>query len=311
MEITGEDGSKVQIKPFSNTVFGRGSGCITTDRTVSRCHVLFWLKDSSNGTETEPRACFDVIGKNPIWVRSGKSGKLKAFRRNEKGEVTVGDWFYIGGGQSQQPVRFAVKRINEQEAEKEMMEAGESSEWSSGGELESVDVSSIDPVKEFGFLVIGHEFDQYPKEKIREMKNWDWFLEEPRKDSDGDDEVTDKRKKNGMRRRRGKATKNDDDEDEWTGESEEDKEVIAKVKKMQKPTYSTRSKDHDKQQIGRKGGRSLVQKKSIPAKAEESEDEDDPTLGGFLVDDGDEELGVESNVDQEEEEEEFDDVNDD
>lgn len=147
MEITGEDGSKVQIKPFSNTVFGRGSGCITTDRTVSRRHVLFWLKDSSNGTETEPRACFDVIGKNPIWVRSGKSGKLKAFRRNEKGEVTVGDWFYIGGGQSQQPVRFAVKRINEQEAEKEMMEAGESSEWSSGGELESVDVSSIDPVK--------------------------------------------------------------------------------------------------------------------------------------------------------------------
>lgn len=82
-----------------------------------------------------------------MWVRSGKSGKLKAFRRNEKGEVMVGDWFYIGGGQSQQPVRFAVQRINEQEAEKEMMEAGESSEWSSGGELESVDASSIDPVK--------------------------------------------------------------------------------------------------------------------------------------------------------------------
>lgn len=45
-----------------------------------------------------------------------------------------------------------------------MMEAGESSELSSGGELESVDVSSIDPVKDFGFRVIGHEFDQYPKE---------------------------------------------------------------------------------------------------------------------------------------------------
>lgn len=252
-----------------------------------------------------------MIGKNPIWVRSGKSGKLKAFRRNEKGEVTVGDWFCIGGGQSQQPVRFDVKRINELEEEKEMMEAGESSELSSGGELESVDVSSIDPVKEFGFLVIGHEFDQYPKEKIREMKNWDWFLEEPRKDSDEDDEVTDKRKKRGMRRRRKKATKNDDDEDEWTGESEEDKEVIAKVKKMQKPTYSTRSKDHDKPQKGMKDGRSLVQKKAVPEKAEESEDEDDPTLGGFLVNDGDEELVVESDVDQEEEEEEFDDVDDD
>lgn len=95
-----------------------------------------------------------MIGKNPIWVRSGKSGKVKAFRRNEKGEVTVGDWFCIGGGQSQQPVRFAVKRINELEEEKEMTEAGESSELSSGGELESVDVSSIDPVKGIVFKCV-------------------------------------------------------------------------------------------------------------------------------------------------------------
>lgn len=152
---------------------------------------------------------------------------------------------------------------------------------------------------EFGFFVIGHEFDQYPKEKIRDINEWDWFLEEPRRASDEDDEFSDKRKK-GVRRKRGKATRNDDDEDDWIGESEEDKEVIAKVKRIQRPMYSIRSKDRGNPQKSRKNCRGLMQKKGTAANAEESEDEDDPTLGGFIVDD--DELEAESSIDQEEEE---------
>ncbi|GAY62513.1 hypothetical protein CUMW_218390 [Citrus unshiu] len=104
MEITSEGASNVELKPLSNIVLGRGSGCITTDLTVSCRHMLFWLGDCSNGTKTEPRAYF--------------------------------------------------QRIHELEEEKEMMEAGESSELSSGGELESVDVSSIDPVKDGGMTQV-------------------------------------------------------------------------------------------------------------------------------------------------------------
>uniref|UniRef100_A0A453SCY7 Uncharacterized protein n=1 Tax=Aegilops tauschii subsp. strangulata TaxID=200361 RepID=A0A453SCY7_AEGTS len=34
---------------------------------------------------------------------------------------------------------------------------------------------------EFGFLSMGHEFDNYPKGRIRPPKDWNWFLEEIRK----------------------------------------------------------------------------------------------------------------------------------
>lgn len=72
------------------------------------------------------------------------------------------------------------------------------------------------------------------------MKTWNWFLEEPNEDSD-EDEVSHKKGKKGLRRKRKKDEGNDDDE--WTGESEDDKEVIAEVRKVQKPKYSTRSKE--------------------------------------------------------------------
>ncbi|XP_031286251.1 uncharacterized protein LOC116144948 [Pistacia vera] len=142
MEISGEDGSKISIKPNSKTVFGRGSGFNTRDRTVSRRHVVFSLKDSGE-TETGPRASFEVIGKNPIWVRSGKSGKVEIFRRLEKGDVAAGDWVCFGG-QSERPVWFAVNR-NEFEGE-EKDDNTESSELSLN--LDSVDVSNI------GFIIL-------------------------------------------------------------------------------------------------------------------------------------------------------------
>ncbi|PWA66249.1 hypothetical protein CTI12_AA321370 [Artemisia annua] len=44
--------------------------------------------------------------------------------------------------------------------------------WKSlvGGDVSDFD----DPVKEFGFVVMGHEFDHYPKKMIRDIRNWDW-----------------------------------------------------------------------------------------------------------------------------------------
>ncbi|XP_044478787.1 histone-lysine N-methyltransferase SETD1B-like [Mangifera indica] len=301
MEICGEDGSKIALKPNCKTVFGRGSGINTSDRTVSRRHAVLSLEDSDESV-IEPTACFEVIGKNPIWVRSGKSGKVEIFRRSEKGSVTAGDWVCFGG-QSQGPVWFSVKRTGFEEEEKE----NDTDSSESSLTLESVDVSNIDPVKEFGFLEIGHEFDQYPKGMICDISKWDWFLEEPRKDSDEEDDACDQRYKRGVRRKRGKAKDNADDEDDWTGESEEDKELITKVQRVPRSTYSTRSKDRGKAQKGTKNSKILAQNNGTPAMGDETDDEDDPTLGGFIVDDEDMEIDQETNLDEEEEEEEFDD----
>ncbi|GKB13857.1 hypothetical protein Tco_0847780, partial [Tanacetum coccineum] len=41
---------------------------------------------------------------------------------------------------------------------------------------------------EFGFVVMGHEFDNYPKKMIHDIRSRDWFLEEHKEDSDEDDE---------------------------------------------------------------------------------------------------------------------------
>ncbi|KAI9109338.1 hypothetical protein K1719_019682 [Acacia pycnantha] len=56
---------------------------------------------------------------------------------------------------------------------------------SNGLDIEDIDVSGIDPVKVFGFVVMGREFDHYPKNMIRNVKSWNWFLEEPSK-NDGE-----------------------------------------------------------------------------------------------------------------------------
>ena len=79
---------------------------------------------------------------------------------------------------------------------------------------------------------MGHEFDKYPKKMIRDIRSWDWFLEEHKEDSDEDeDEVSNKKAKKGKRRKRKKGGANDDEDDDvWTGESEEDAELIKKLK---------------------------------------------------------------------------------
>lgn len=161
-------------------------------------------------------------------------------------------------------------------------------------------------VAEFGFLVIGHEFDSYAKTMIRDIKNWDWFLEEARKHSDDNDDDEGTKRKEIGRRKRKKGTENDDDE-EWTGESEDDKVLINKSEKTQKAKYITRSKDHGKRSKVKSKSKSPIgniKRDEDDEEDEDGEDEEDETLGGFVV--GDENLEDEEEmVDEEEDEEEF------
>lgn len=155
---------------------------------------------------------------------------------------------------------------------------------------------------DFGFLVIGEEFNSYPKRIIKDVKNWNWFLEEHGEESEDDEFGEDKRKKNGGKRKRKKGGENEDED--WTGKSEEDdKDLITKARQVQKPKYSTRSKDRHK--LSKNDGNSA---RSIRKKATRAGDEDDETLGGFIVDDDEREEEEEEEGEEfdKEEEEEFD-----
>ncbi|KAI3414880.1 uncharacterized protein J3R85_015808, partial [Psidium guajava] len=298
MEMEGEEGSKVTLERASTTtLFGRGLGFNTDDRSVSRKHLLLQVGD--DGT-AEPRVSFQVLGKNPVWVRSRSGGGIRVYRRSESSEIGVGDRFCVSG---RRPVWFHLKKIGDGGGGGSRSERNSECVSELAESAESVDVSSIDPVKEFGFLVIGHEFDQYPKQRLRSAKHWDWFLEDPSKgsdDSEDEDEGT-KAKRRGRRKRRRAAGNIGDDE--WTGESEDEKDVLTAVRKAKKPSYWTRSSDNRKAKppkSTRSDGTS--QKKRSPHSEYEGDDE---TLGGFIVDDEDVEGGqVEESEDEEEEEEE-------
>lgn len=147
MELAGEDGSKTLLESNSTTVFGRGSGISTIDHTVSRHHVSFWIKNSDDPDE---RVGFEVIGKNPIWVRSRDGGEVRGFRRGEKGELKVGDWVSIGGLNGC-PVWFLLKRSELEGGDEEESEVGGFDEEDLEGECE-IDVSSLDPVKGLVFM---------------------------------------------------------------------------------------------------------------------------------------------------------------
>ncbi|KAJ4838447.1 hypothetical protein Tsubulata_041228 [Turnera subulata] len=295
MEIEGEDGVKISLATDTATVIGRGSGFNTGDRTVSRRHVLFQPPDKGAG-QPELRASFQVIGKNPVWVRSGgESGSetVKVFRSLEKGEVAAGDWLCVS---SQSPVWFRVK-VRDLESD-------------SGSEIcqTSYDLSEIDPVKEFGFLVIGHEFDGYPKQRIRDPSNWDWFLEEATRGSeDEDDESFGGRKKVGKGKRKKNKGGGNDEDDDWSVESEDDEDVTAKMRKIGSRKYMTRSKEGD-----RTNSRDKERKKgSGKKKSMALDEEDDETLGGFIVNDVDEDEGGEGSDEEDEFIEEDDDDDED
>ena len=138
MEIEGADGSKLALKSGSKTLFGRGSGFNTSDRTVSRHHVLLELEtpvDKKGETQNEPRVSFEVTGTNPVWVRSRTNGEIKVFKNSDKGVLEEGDWLCVSG---RIPVWFVLKKSEENGKERD-----------SGSEsgAESVDIEDIDPVK--------------------------------------------------------------------------------------------------------------------------------------------------------------------
>lgn len=313
MEIEGTDGSKTLLKPGSTGEFGRGLGFTSDDRTVSRRQISFQTHNPPDH-EDETKVSFEVVGRNPIWVYSNQDGEVRTFTKFERGEMENGDMFCVSASK---PIWFTLKRIDlddedKRGAEKELemeTQLAETLQSSScpvgiGLDVENIDISGIDPVQEFGFLVMGHEFDGYPKRMIQEIKNWNWFIEDEGAESDSDEDSDGKGRK-GAKRKRKKKGKEDDDE--WTGESEDEKEPPTISKKLQGSKYITRSKDKSTA----KRNKPSTQQKTRPSEEEheedEEEDEEDETLGGFIVDD----VEGEVEVADEEEEEEFDSDEDD
>ncbi|KAL5057055.1 hypothetical protein RYX36_028659 [Vicia faba] len=287
MELEGEDGSKFRLESGEKALFGRGCGFNTDDHTVSRRHVSFQLNHSDSDSDSEPpRVSFQVIGTNPIWVLNNTDKTLNLFKNFDKGHLELGDRFCLSG---KTPIWFKLNKPH-------------------------IHISQIDPVKEFGFLVMRHEFDRYPKGMILDVENWNWFLDEPSKESEDEDEddFEGKRKTKGKR----KVFK-DNEDDEWTGDSEDDKDLVAETGKGKKPLYSTRSRD--------KGGAKRKKTSTVNKTVEEDEEDDDEvddddddedeTLGGFIVtdeEDGEEEQdNDEDEEEEEEEEEEFEEEDDD
>ncbi|MQL80231.1 hypothetical protein Taro_012683 [Colocasia esculenta] len=221
--------TRIPIFPGSQkTEVGRGTGLATSDSTISRRHVSFQLAAHPQvRLEGEPaqeadaaRVSFEVIGRNPVLVITREGGK-QIFRRSERGELGPGDRISLslktpcflsvkssaGGGVVDKGVLDAVRRREQRtlQRRKEREEAqGKESERADvsrvnvgeegGGageesKLQMLDLSEIDPVKEFGFLVRGHEFDHYTR-KIRDIKRWNWFLTE-QGDSNDEDEHSD------------------------------------------------------------------------------------------------------------------------
>ncbi|XP_015935470.1 uncharacterized protein LOC107461482 isoform X2 [Arachis duranensis] len=291
VEMEGEDGSKfsLQVTEARNTVIGRGcgGGFHTKDRTVSRRHVSFQLSSDSD----DPRVSFEVIGRNPFWVHHGALG-LKVFRKFEKGQLELGDrfslsaitpfWLHFNFNNPAQNVSSSKPQLDI--------------------DIDQIDLSQFDPVKEFGFLAIGHEFDDYPKGKIRNVKDWEWFLEEARNDSDDDDDEEGKQRKRMKRKRKKKkGPEENEDDEEWGGESDDEgKDLVSNMSKGKKRAcYSTRSKDR------KSGSTSSKRKRDTKINQTFEDDEDDETLGGFIVDDEENDQQEELDDDDDEEEEEF------
>ncbi|XP_047317012.1 uncharacterized protein LOC124920553 [Impatiens glandulifera] len=324
MEIQGQDdddddyycGSETFVlrEGGSKEVLGRGGfgSSDPNDRFVSRRHVSLQLQLQPEEDDTSPSLLvvrFEVIGRNPIWVFDHSTEEIQTFRRSEKGKLEAGDKFCLS---SNRPVWLGLKRIkldektksavtNENDLSRQRLHLGGFGHKGVDDlELESIDISEIDPVKEFGFLVLGHEFDKFPQKMVCGGNNWNWFLEEPKGKSEDDESSSyQKRKKKGVRSTRKKRDDDDDDDDEWKGESdEEDDQAIMKLRKVVGGAkYSTRS-------MG--GGNSSKNNKHHEVRTVHvnEDDEEDETLGGFIVtDDDDEEEEVV--VEDEEEEEEF------
>lgn len=170
-------------------------------------------------------------------------------------------------------------------------------------------------VSELGFLVIGHEFDHYPKQMLRKVKDWNWFLEEHKKDDSkeenkDEDEKTKLKLKKRKKRKKVGGNNEDEEDDDWTGESQEEKQDSLQIAKARKNAYFTRSKDRSFPSKRTKGGmeKSAQQRASGSRDKDDVDvdvdvDEEDEMLGGFIVNDDDVKQEEEGEGDLEEEEE--------
>lgn len=142
MEIEGEDGTKLILKPGDKAVFGRGAGFTTDDLTVSRRHVSLELKPFAGGGTESGRVSFEVLGRNPVWVRKREPGeKIRTFRKSETGEIAAGDRFCVSG---QLPNWFTLKRRDEATEER------------ASGSESGLDCIDGDPVKGNHFFALHH-----------------------------------------------------------------------------------------------------------------------------------------------------------
>jgi len=151
-----------------------GGGGPSADRTVSRRHVSLRLLDGG-----EPGVAFEVVGRNPVVVRSPDGGSSGVFRRGEKGDLRPGDALSLslkapafwavrmreGDGEGAVGVEGAVldavarreRRTRERKererekraAEEEAMEVTEEEGAAAGSETEGleIDLASVDPVR--------------------------------------------------------------------------------------------------------------------------------------------------------------------
>ncbi|XP_044956692.1 uncharacterized protein DDB_G0286299 [Hordeum vulgare subsp. vulgare] len=325
---------------------GRGD-VVLADRNMSRRHVSLRLVGGG-----EPGVAFEVVGRNPVLVRSSAGGD-KVYRRGEAGELRPGDGLSLslkapsfwtarstGGGAeagagAEAEVDTAVldavarrekrtqerkERERERQAAAEAMEVTKEEVMAPSGDDEldeevedlKIDLESIDPVQEFGFLLMGHEFDNYPKGRIRPPKDWNWFLEEIKKtsdDEDDDDVSNTERKSRGRSGANKKKKKREgEDDDEWTDESEDGKDSLLTGASVKRPkNYVTRSKDPKKPCKEK----SKTENEDTTDEQDETDEDDeaDETLGGFIV--GEEDEPMEEPSEEEEEEEEFDDEEED
>ncbi|MCL7047319.1 hypothetical protein MKW94_018922 [Papaver nudicaule] len=222
MEIEGEDGTKLNLIMIQSqsSVEVQAFNLMIELFLADTFHFKFPKMMKNLGFS------FEVLGKNPIWVLSNDTKEIRVFRNSEKGELSVGDGFCVScknpifftfkkfGGferkSEEEGKRFEMNRFERISVDGEMAENVPSVGDKEGG---GFDASEIDPVKEFGFLKMGHEFDNFPGHKIRGIKDMDWFLEEQKQDSEDDEDNRSKKRKRFGRKKKDNAMEDDDD---WT-----------------------------------------------------------------------------------------------
>ena len=114
---------------------------------MSHRHVVFELAKSGD-SQTGSKVSFEVVGKNPMWVREYGSGEIWVFRKGEKGDVAEGDWLCFLS--RKRPVWFAMRESGSGESEIGLGESlGSRFKFDNGVDVEALD---IDPVKGMCFV---------------------------------------------------------------------------------------------------------------------------------------------------------------